>query len=255
MEHQEDYILQKRLIDLSRMANRKGIVTFSNFLNLNEQNLFHQVKADLETSYQLSGGYEFAERQMIAFIPDALSYALTKEEWQYPIVCLRFYPKNQKFAEELSHRDILGALMHLGVDRSRIGDIKSNGTDYYIFCEEGIADYLLQFLDQIRHTSVKGEAAEPSVLPEQKFEWLEGIVTSQRLDSIVSLLTKKSRKQSVSYIQAQKVFVNACIVTANSYECKNNDVISVRGFGKYIYKGSSGQTRKGRMKVTLQKYI
>ena len=74
MEHQEDFMIQKRLSDLSRTANRRGIVTFSNFLNLNEQNLFHQITADIETSYQFFGGYEFAERQMIAFIPDALCY-------------------------------------------------------------------------------------------------------------------------------------------------------------------------------------
>lgn len=255
MEHQEDFMIQKRLSDLSRTANRRGIVTFSNFLNLNEQNLFHQITADIETSYQFFGGYEFAERQMIAFIPDALCYTGAEDEWHYPIVCLRFHPKNLKFAEELSHRDILGALMHLGVERSRIGDIKLNESDYYIFCEEGIADYLLQFLDKIRHTSVKGEFAEPSVFIEQKFEYLEGIVSSNRLDSIVSFLTKKSRNQSVSHIQSQKVFVNACIITSNSYECKEGDIISIRGFGKYIYNGSSGQTRKGRMKVTLQKYI
>lgn len=255
MEHQEDLITQKRLMDLSRTANRKGIVTFSNFLNLNEQNLFHQMTADIETSYQQSGGYEFAERQMIAFIPDALSYDLSYEDWHFPIVCLRFYPKNLKFAEELSHRDILGALMHLGVDRSRIGDIRLNGSDSYIFCEEGIADYLLQFLDKIRHTSVRGESAEPSALTEPAFIKSEGTVASNRLDSIVSFLTKKSRNQSVSYIQAQKVFVNACIITSNSYECKEGDVISIRGFGKYIYNGTSGQTRKGRMKITIKKYI
>ena len=255
MEHQEDFMTQKRLVDLSRIANRKGIVTFSNFLNLNEQNLFHQMKADIETSYQLFGGYEFAERQMIAFIPDALYYTGAEEEWHYPIVCLRFYPGNRKFAEELSHRDILGALMHLGVDRSRIGDIKLDGFNYYIFCEEGIADYLLQFFDKIRHTTVKGEIAEPSVFIEQKFENLNGIVSSNRLDAIVSFLTKKSRNQSVSHIQAQKVFVNARIVTSNSYECKEGDVISIRGFGKYIYTGISGETRKGRRKVRLQKYI
>ena len=92
MEQQEQILTKKRLIDLSRIADRKGAVTFSNFLNINEIDLFHQVLADIETGYRLSGGYEFAERQMIAFIPDALCYNEDAAEQEFPIVCLRFYP-------------------------------------------------------------------------------------------------------------------------------------------------------------------
>lgn len=248
MEHEDELLIKKRFIDLSRLASRRCTVAFSNFLNLNELNLFGQVKDDLETDCRLWGGYEFAERQMIAFIPDALSY-------EFPISCLRFSPAHLKFAEELTHRDILGALMHLGVERSRIGDIKIDGSEYFIFCEEGIADYLLGSLSRIRHTSVKGEiAASGSFQFEQKFEHLSGIVSSNRIDSIISLAAKTSRSQSVQMIRAQKVFVNEAVVSSNAHMCKEGDVISIRGFGKYIYEGSSGETKKGRMKVSLKKY-
>lgn len=251
MDNQEEVLLKKRFLDLSRMADRRGIVTFSNFLNLNELNMFHQIKADLVTAYQLSGGYEFAERQMIAFIPDALYY-----EWQFPIVCLHFFPSYPKFAEELNHRDVLGALMNLGIERSRIGDIKLDGQNYYIFCEEGIAEYLLSSLGQIRHTMVTGEQIESKNYQiEQKFETMDGIVASNRLDNIVSFVTAKSRSQSVILIQSQKVFVNQKIVSSNAYDCKDGDVISIRGFGKFIYEGNSGETRKGRMKIKIKKYV
>lgn len=248
MDYEDELLIKKRFIDLSRLASRKYAVTFSNFLNLYELNLFEQVKADLDTEYRLSGGYEFAERQMIAFIPDALSYA-------FPISCLRFAPVHPKFAEELSHRDVLGALMNLGVERSRIGDIRLDGQDYYIFCEERIADYLLQSLSRIRHTSVKGEIAVPgSYQIRQEFEQVCGIVSSGRLDAIVSLAAKTSRSQGVQLIRAQKVFVNEVTETNNAYACKEGDIISIRGFGKYIYEGSGGETKKGRMKVSLKKY-
>lgn len=247
---------QKRFIDLSRLADRKGMVTFSNFLNLNELNLFHQVLSDIETSYQLSGGYEFAERQMIAFIPDALYYANPLPVCSFPIVCLHFRPRHPKFAENLSHRDVLGALMNLGVERSRIGDIRVEDKDYYIFCEDTISEYLLTYLQQIRHTAVTGEKIEPELVQfKQKFEHLTGIVSSARLDSIVAFAAGKSRTQSVNFIQSQKVFVNDCIVSSNAYECKENDIISVRGFGKFIFEGSSGITRKGRIKISLKKYV
>lgn len=251
MEQQDELLVKKRFLDLSRLANRRDIVTFSSFLNLNELNLFHQIIADLETAYQLYGGYEFAERQMIAFIPDALYY-----EWNFPIVCLHFYPSYPKFAEKITHRDLLGALMNLGIERSKIGDLKLDGQDYYVFCEEGIAAYILSSLIQIRHTMVSGEIIDEVSHPiEQKFELIEGIVASSRLDNIVSLVTKKSRSQSVVYIQSKKVFVNQRSITSNAYDCKPQDVISIRDFGKYIYEGSTGETRKGRVKITIKKYI
>ena len=153
MEQQEQILTKKRLIDLSRIADRKGAITFSNYLNINEIDLFHQVLADIETGYRLSGGYEFAERQMIAFIPDALCYNEDAAEQEFPIVCLRFYPAHLKFADSsISHRDVLGALMHLGVERSRIGDIRIKDCNYYIYCEEGISEYLLASLDKVKHT-------------------------------------------------------------------------------------------------------
>lgn len=259
MERQEELLLQKRWMDLSRMANRKGIVLFSNFLNLNELNLFHQVSSDMETPYRLSGGYEFAERQMIAFIPDALSYTYTNElehtPLDFPIACLHFQPRNSKFAEKLTHRDVLGACMHLGVERSRIGDIRLDEQNYYIFCEESISEYFLESLTQIRHTMITGGQTEPKNLQwKQTFEHLSGIVASVRLDTIVAFLLKKSRGQGALLIQSQKVFINDRAISSKSYECKPGDVISIRGFGKYIFVGSDGETRKGRIKISLKKY-
>lgn len=251
MERQEDLQLKKRFSDLSRMAERRGIVTFSNFLNINELNIFRQVLPELRTSVQLFGGYEYAERQMIAFIPDALYY-----DWEFPISCLRFTPSYPKFAEELTHRDILGALMNLGIERSRIGDIKLDGQTYYIFCEESLAPFLSEQLSQIRHTMVTGEIIEAGLYQiEQKFETLDGIVASIRLDNIVAFVTSKSRSQSVILIQSQKVFVNERLITSNAYDCKEGDVISIRGFGKYIFDGSFGETRKGRTKISIRKYV
>lgn len=254
MERQDEILLQKRLLDLSRIAGKREIITFSNFLNLNELNLFHQISSDLDTSCQLFGGYEQAERQMIAFIPDALSYA--RADIDFPIVCLHFCPGNPRFAEELSHRDVLGALMNAGVERSRIGDIKIDGKNAYVFCEEGISGYLLQSIQQIRHTAVAGRPAAPgSYQIRQEFAPLNGIAASVRLDNVVAFAINKSRSQAVSLIHAQKVFINARIAASKSYECKSGDVISIRGFGKYIFEGSDGETKKGRIKIALKKYI
>ncbi len=261
MERSEDFLTKKRFADLSRLADRKGDVTFSNFLNLNELNLFYEVLSELQTAYRLYGGYEFAERQMIAFIPDALSYITecgqkAEDTVRFPLVCLHIRPTHPKFAEELSHRDVLGTLMGLGIERSRIGDIRQDGQAFYVFCEEGISDYVMQSLVRIRHTAVTAKEAEAgSYRICQEFETVEGIVSSCRLDSLVALLTRLSRDKSAALIRAQKVFVNSRTAGSNACLCKEGDVLSIRGFGKYIYLGSGGETRKGRIKVTLKKYI
>lgn len=108
----DETLLAKRFVDLSRQAQQKNIVIFSDFLNLNELNIFQQEIPNLYSAYQIFGGYELSERQMIAFLPDALCY-----EWNYPIKCLKITPVNKKFAEELTHRDVLGSLMNLGIER------------------------------------------------------------------------------------------------------------------------------------------
>lgn len=251
MEQTDVIQLRKRFFDLANMADRKNIVTFSNFLNMNELNEFHQLERELPVSYQLSGGYEFAERQMVAFIPDALYY-----EWSFPICCIKYSPAYPKFAEELNHRDVLGALMNLGIERSRIGDIKLLEKDAYVFCEETLAEYLCSAITTMRHTVVSAEFVSlENFTFEQKYEQIFGTISSERLDTIISFLTNQSRSQSVMMIQSQKVFVNNKLVTSNAYFCKTGDVLSLRGYGKFIFDGVIGQTRKQKLKVALRQYI
>ena len=138
MDQEAEY-LKKRLMDLSKRADDKNIVTFSNFLNLNELNIFHQISKELSSSFEVFGGYDYAERQMVAFLPDALYYV-----WEYPIHALRFTPSHPKFAEALTHRDVLGALMNLGIRREMLGDILFLSDGIVVFCIDSVTDYLIQ---------------------------------------------------------------------------------------------------------------
>lgn len=246
----EQELCKKRLIDLSKQANRKGIVLFSDFLNLNEQNIYHQCEKFFETKTESFGGVPCAERQIIAFIPDALYY-----EWNYPITALKITPTYPKFAEQLGHRDVLGAVMKLGVDRGKIGDIIIGEQDYYILCEESIADYFKENLDKIRHTIVTLETVRADELTiRQEFDEREGIVTSNRIDSILACVHKLSRSQASELIRSDKVFVNGKLTQNPTYTCKENDIVSVRGYGRFIYLAHYGETQKGRLKIRYQLY-
>ena len=246
--NEEAIYISKRFIDLSRQANRKGIVMFSDFLSINEQLILQQNKDKLESGYRMSGGYEYAERQMVAFIPDALFY-----EWDYPMQCIRIRPAYPKFAEKLTHRDVLGALMSLGIERSKIGDLIVDGSEIFFFAKEEIAPYILEQLTSVRRTVVTLEAAPESHIDYvPHFEEKEAIVTSNRLDAVIAAICNISRSASLRMIQEGKVFVNGAESLHNTYYCKQGDVLSIRGFGKVRFGETLGVTKKDRIRFSFQ---
>lgn len=246
----EQELCKKRLLDLSRQANRKGIVLFSDFLNLNELNIYHQSEKLFETRTESFGGVPFAERQMIAFLPDALYY-----DWEYPITALKIVPAYPKFAEQLGHRDILGSIMQLGVDRSKLGDIIVGKGEYYLLCEESIAGYFMEHLEKIRHTLVTFTECDPSDLKvTQEFERKEGIITSNRLDAVLACVYKLSRSQASELIRQDKVFINGRLTQNPTAACHADDIVSARGFGRFVYREEYGETGKGRLKIRYDLY-
>ena len=255
-------LLESRFIELSRTAYQREIITYSDFLNLNEQNILHTLpKEALYTGYLSFGGYDLAERQMAAFIPDALylrygKNEITPAETGYPFCALKITPVNLKFAEKLTHRDYLGAVLNLGIDRSRTGDIIPEDTGALLFVHNDIADFLCSELTRVRHTSVSAEQVpltEIDYTPE--FEEVRGTVASVRLDSLLSLAFNQSRSRLTGLIEGAKVYVNGRLITSNGYQPEEGDIISVRGMGKFRYEYAGGRTRKNRISVVINRYI
>ena len=250
--NKEELLLQKRLVELSKIAYTREIVTFSEFLNLNELNILHTTpKNMLLSQYKTYGGYGLSERQMAAFLPDALYY-----DYQYPIKIIEISPVNRKFAEELSHRDYLGAVMNLGIERCKLGDILIEDGKAILFAKEELAGYIMEHLTRIRHTTVR-----TSILPafedsyEPRYEELKGTVASVRLDTVLSLAYPLSRSKVTGLIEGARVFVNGKLVTSNGYRLKEGDILSVRKMGRIGYNGILSETKKGRYMVSIRKYI
>ena len=262
--NKEEELLIKRIQDLAKIADLKCMTTFSDFLNLNEQNILHQTLQKFPWIHcETSGGYEGAERQIAAFVPDALSYRIEDvssdsgfPSFSWPISCIRIEPLNLKFAEPLSHRDILGALMHLGIERSRMGDIAVCENQFYLFCHESMASLICSELTRIRHTSVRCITTNASdFVYTPKTKEMTGSVASIRLDALMAVAFQSSRSSLLSLISDGKVFVNGKMVVSNGHTLKPEDIVSVRGYGKFRYDGMAGTTKKGRCSVTVQKYI
>lgn len=261
-QEKDSQLLERRFIDLSRAAYQRDIITFSDFLNLNEQNILHTLPKDrLYTGVVSFGGFGLAERQMAAFIPEALSLRWGKSKLDpgdidYPFSVLKIAPLNRKFAEALSHRDYLGALLNLGIERCKTGDIIVNGSDAMVFVHRDMVRLVLDELTRVRHTSVTVSEITLSELEyTPEYEEIRGTVASVRLDSLLALAFSSSRSKLTGLIEGAKVYVNGRLVTSNGYEPKEGDVISVRGMGKFRYESTGGRTRKNRISVTVHRYV
>ena len=249
----EEQVFLKHLSDLQEAAWNRNIVTFSDFCGLNELNIFYSSQADFSSVKTVtSGGYDTAERQMIAFIPDALSY-----EWKFPILAVNIRPLNAKFADVLTHRDYLGSLMNLGVDRSRIGDIAvMDNYSACVFCEEKLAGYLSTELTRVKHTSVVCTVSDPEEISyTPKTEEIGGTVASVRLDSLIALAFHMSRSAVIPLIEGGRTFINGRLSTSNGARLKEGDIISVRGQGRFCLGALEGTTKKGRQFVRLRRYV
>lgn len=248
----EEIYLQKRLKELGERSEQCSRYFFTGFLSASEISLLHETCDKSGIRYTLWGGMENTERQMARFgDTDSIGY-----EVPFPIVILHVKPMLEKFADDFTHRDFLGAIMNLGIKRETIGDIFVKGKEAYLFVDEKIADYIKENLDKVKHTHVRVERIDE--IPQQievKKQEREILVSSLRLDVIVAGRYKLSRNQALLLFRNQKVFVDGRICENNSYQVKEGDVISVRGYGKLVFKEIAGETRKGRIYITVEDYV
>ena len=249
---ERDDFFQRRMEELANAAYQRDIVTFSDFLNLNEQNMINSRRLRFPgVVMEWSGGYEHAERQMVAFHPDALIFP-----WEYPIDCLKIEPRSLRFAEKLTHRDYLGALLNLGVERSVIGDILVKEDAAWFFCHRRMTGFFMENLSKVKHTNITVTKVEdPGELPEPELKPMSGTCASVRLDALIALAFQESRSSMVAFIEKGLVFVNGRLVTSNGYEPKEGDIVSVRGRGRFRFDGAVGKTRKGRCAVRIMRYV
>lgn len=246
-------LLKRKILDTASQAFHHNIYTYTNFLSISDLSVVFSIKKELSfIEYDIYGGNPICERQLIRFgSPAEYGY-----DAGYPITTLKISPLSVKYAEKLEHRDYLGALMNLGIERELIGDIIIKDTDAYIFCISHIADYICDNLDTIRHTHIKCTVCDedvPALKPE--LEEIRLIAASVRIDAVVASITKLSRANSNELFSSKKIFVNGQCMENKSMHLKPNDILVIRGTGKFIYIGDEGETRKGRTYLTLKKYV
>lgn len=263
MQEKEENLLKNRFMELACVAERRGIPFYTDFLNLNEQSILYSMEKQLKfVTIHGFGGYELAERKIYGFLgrDSYYAYSFEAEEEQevlpFPLSVIKITVKNEKFSDKLTHRDYLGAILNLGIDRSKIGDILVDFPNAFVFCKEEIGEYIADNLAKIKHTQVDCCITERQNFHyEPKYEEIRKSISSIRLDAIIAAAFGGSRSSLSSLITGEKVYVNGKLVCSNSYVLKEGDIVSVRGYGKFRFQEIQSQTKKGRTYVLLQKYI
>ncbi len=248
-----DELLKKRFIELANRSYGAGIYQFTDFLGLAEQAVFAEARAHFGSiPHTAFGGASGCERIMIRF-GDEESLGYSED---FPIVCIKAEPVSQKFADKLTHRDFLGALLSLGIERSVLGDIAILDNVGYIFAKEDIAEFIIESLSKVRHTDMRLSLAES--IPEGglfKTERRRIQANGERIDAVVAKVFSISRDESLSMFSKRLVFVNGRLCESNSYIPKRGEVISVRGKGRMIYLGYESTTKKGKLNIEVDLYV
>ena len=159
--------------------------------------------------------------------------------------------------ENIRHQDILGSLFALNIDSSYFGDIVLYNDYYYVFVSEDLALYIKDNLKMVGNKKVSLEEVDLRVLDnyERNYEEKEIIVSSLRIDNIISGIINTSRKVALDKIKNKEVIVNYDVMNKNSYILKENDIFSIRRYGKYKFVGIVKSTKKNNFIVRYLKYI
>ncbi len=238
----EELILRNKFLDLARNAYFKNIVTYSMFLNLYEQTIFETLKNELPNiKYIMFGGYSEAERKIVCFYCDKIPEFDMLE-------FLKVSPSNKKFADDLTHRDFLGALMNLGIERHMIGDICIVDNVAHIITFKSMSETIINELSTVKRTKVVLEVESADELKAvNRMEYKKINIPSERLDSIIGSIYNISRSKVNLYIDAGKVFINSRQCFSHSFKIKDGDIITVRGLGRARFLGISALSKKGRL--------
>ena len=197
------------------------------------------------------GGYDQPERQRAMIYP--MYYQPLKDDFQIAALNINF---PLKFAD-LSHGKILGALISSGIDRERIGDIITDGQAWHVIVDKTMVDYLIQNVLKISNVGVRLQEIDLDHVLESNEDWeeLQVIASSMRLDTLLGKVYNFSRQRAKNYIAAGQVKVNFIEMDRPDREIGEDDIVSLRKFGRFWIDRIEGQTKKDNFRLMIRRLI
>ena len=250
-QESEDRLLLARVWDKYEQTERKSIPSATVFLSPREQQMAQALlnAAGVRSGYVFDGGYEEAERKILIFLPDWAEEPAGDE--------LAFLRASFHGEESLTHRDILGSLMGLGVTRERVGDILVSPHSADIIAAPSLRDFFLREWDQAGRVKLtvteigRGELC----VPRAQVKVIRDTVSSLRLDAVAATAFSMSRGRAAELIAAGKVNLDHVPCVKGDKPVAEGAVITARGFGKAKLVQVGGLSKKGRIGITVERYI
>lgn len=246
----EREILLKKADYCAETLRKSGKTQFIGFLS--EEDLcclsghFHK-NGSLYASY---GGYPDAERRYLSLYDET-----SPQDREYPIAAVSVTLNRN--AKPQTHRDYLGSLLALGLERRIIGDIIVRDKQAFVMINDAFAGFITENLSKIGGESCGVELLEDTsyIRYEAHFEDIYVSVASNRLDAALSEILHTSREQAKDKISDGIVFIDGVKTLSATKELCPGSKISVRGYGKFLFEGQCGNTKSGRSKLYFKRYI
>ena len=256
-----DARLLARAQDLLARA-RNGEITYTAFLTPAEQHALTRAMPWAKGEMRIDGGYTVAERARMLFLPPYLldmdeetlteCLAETREE------CLIALQIKGSGFRELHHKDYLGAVLNLGIERDAIGDLcVCDKHIAVLFCDRVMARFLEENLTRVANDAVRLSRV---TLPQgfdggRKFQTVSDTVASPRADSVVAALANLSRERAQALFRDKLVEIDYELADKTDRMLEAPCVIVIRGKGKFIIRSLGEQTKKGRIRMLADKYL
>ena len=258
----EERVLLGHILDKYDQCRQRNLPTNTAFLSPAEAQGARDLlrAAAIHEGFTLLGGYEGAERRMLFFLPDWQEEADASD-------AMAFLRAAWHESEHPTHRDLLGSLMALGVERETLGDILVSEGSADLIVSAGVAQYLLdnwtgagRIITKIGVIGILRliyfvVGADALRVPEQKVKEIRDTVATLRLDAVTAAGFSVSRGKAAELIAAGRVQKNYREVTKGDASVAQGDVISARGLGKFEVAEVGGLSKKGRTGILLRRYL
>ena len=250
---EEDKTLLAAILDKANAAQNKNTPAFTKFLSPAQQVIACQMLDHIKAEYTVFGGRKGAERAVLCFLPDWLDEDFLQSE-DSPVAAIKAAFKSDR---ELTHRDFLGSLMGLGLQREAVGDIYVYEDCCYFVLIRDIVPFVMQNLTSAGRASLSLTMTELSALPEkeERFESRKDSVMSMRLDGVVSAAFNVSRDTAAEMIKAGRVSLDHLECLKGDKTVHSGSIISVRGLGKVKIEQTGTLSRRGRMGIEVKKFV
>lgn len=257
-KEKDDKILLAQVLDKIEMVEKKNKIENTDFLDLAQIELVEKFinKINIK-NYMNYGGFEQAERKMFVFYPEKFNSEIVEKNLSNIVQIVRIELPND-LKGKYTHRDYLGAVIKLGVERKKIGDIIVDNSGADIIVLKDISKFLLDNLGSLTRFSeseITIQNIEDLRPVEIKKQELEIIVSSLRMDNVISELARCSRNKALDIINMERVFINFQCETKKTKQIKIGDMVTIRGKGRFYIKELVGQTRSGRSVIKIEKFV